>query len=99
MSLEICQKKREVNVNLFFNNKKIERELREHLDDSKYYYPFIYNNINDFSIDFLREIDRKIIKQVIMYSKEWNRDEEYNVEKHFKRCFSKLREFWREMIK
>lgn len=33
MSLEICQKKQEVSVNLFFNNKKRERELREHLDD------------------------------------------------------------------
>ena len=46
-----------------------------------------------------REIDRKIIKSVIMCSKEWYVDEEYNFGKHLLKCFPKLKEFWRDWIR
>ena len=79
--------------------KEVENSIREHIWDVGFPMEYFIFNINDFSIDFLREIDRKVIKAVIMCSKEWYVDEEYNFEKHFKRCFPKLKEFWREMIK
>ena len=70
------------------------REYHFNVPDSLY--KQIYWDIDNLSIDFLREVDRTLVKKALFYSKSWTAYE--TIEQHMKRYFPHLKEFWKEML-